>query len=935
MLERGTISLVPDSGLLGPRPVLSRPMIPRAGSASPARCRPPRARRRPAVAGVTVLLALVAAATSLAAGAGTPLYPGLGSGSATPGPASSAAADRGPELASGPLAVTPVELFCAPGIPTAKLSIQLAWQGGDCLPGAPGQPANLLGFAFPFVNDVSAGDISRVRIFFIGPTTPSFNLYLWSDTGGLPDDQCGTELYKLLHAPIQGDSVYSEYVIDPPIAMDLGQKVWVGAVYEFASIPPTWYVGRFSEPSQPGRAFANITGDHGDWFDLDDFEYGQCYGVQLVLEVNSPPVAVAGGPYCGRSGDPVVFDGSGSFDPDGDALAYVWDFGDGFTATGVSPTHAFAGAGSYLVTLTVSDGSAASIDSTVAEIDLPFGVQVPGDMSLSAALALAARCAVDTIFVAPGQYSGPFTLANSDAVILAVGGTQETVLASATDSVPVVSLLSGNPTISGFTVSGGGPGIRAETAATIRDCAIVVCGGTGIEIAAAEGARIAGCVVARNGVQVPAGGGIELMGTHVVERTTVHENPSFALRMRAFSGETPSPTIDRALLTGTLAGPALVCEDGAMPLVSCSDIWGNAGGNAICGVNAGDNFSLDPLYCDAAAGDLSLRADSPCLNYAACGTVGALGVGCSLAESRIEGRVSTASGPLGNTPMRALDPQTGATVASTATGTDGRYAFTALTGGSYVIEAAPAGTFYVGEYYPDLPSPMPGNLLLATRITVNGVQTVTGIDFVLVLGGKIRGRVVDETSGEPLTGIHVHPFVFGGDWLRDTTTDANGVYESVAFPPGRYGALSPGDEGHFGEVYRERRTPAEGDTIYVFAGQRVLGIDFTLLPGATAVPDEEAPSASSPILEAPAPNPFNPSTRIRFTLPAAGPIRLDVFDIRGRHVRQLLAGVLGPGTVVVTWDGRSSSGRRVSSGIYLIRLAAGGRTLTREVVLVR
>jgi hypothetical protein len=80
------------------------------------------------------------------------------------------------------------------------------------------------------------------------------------------------------------------------------------------------------------------------------------FTVVISDEANLPPTADAGGPYEGTAGTPVQFDGSGSSDPDGDTLTYDWDFGDGLTGTGVSPTHAYAAAGIYTATLTVSDG---------------------------------------------------------------------------------------------------------------------------------------------------------------------------------------------------------------------------------------------------------------------------------------------------------------------------------------------------------------------------------------------------------------------------------------------------------------------------------------------------------------------------------------------------------------------------------------------------
>jgi PKD repeat protein len=85
--------------------------------------------------------------------------------------------------------------------------------------------------------------------------------------------------------------------------------------------------------------------------------------------VNLAPIADPGGPYAGEPGQAISFDGSASADPNGDSLTYSWDFGDGATASGVSPTHTYAAAGIYTVTLTVSDGNLSSDPAaTTAEI---------------------------------------------------------------------------------------------------------------------------------------------------------------------------------------------------------------------------------------------------------------------------------------------------------------------------------------------------------------------------------------------------------------------------------------------------------------------------------------------------------------------------------------------------------------------------------------
>jgi PKD repeat protein len=89
----------------------------------------------------------------------------------------------------------------------------------------------------------------------------------------------------------------------------------------------------------------------------------------LANQPNQPPVANANGPYNGTEGTAIAFSSSGTSDPDGDALSYHWDFGDGTTSTLASPTHAYADNGTFPVTLTVTDAQgAASTSSTTATV---------------------------------------------------------------------------------------------------------------------------------------------------------------------------------------------------------------------------------------------------------------------------------------------------------------------------------------------------------------------------------------------------------------------------------------------------------------------------------------------------------------------------------------------------------------------------------------
>ncbi len=79
------------------------------------------------------------------------------------------------------------------------------------------------------------------------------------------------------------------------------------------------------------------------------------YATTTVYVGNHQPAADAGPDQTANEGQAVLFDGTASADDDGDALSYFWDFGDGSTDTGPSPSHSYADDGTYTVTLTVDD----------------------------------------------------------------------------------------------------------------------------------------------------------------------------------------------------------------------------------------------------------------------------------------------------------------------------------------------------------------------------------------------------------------------------------------------------------------------------------------------------------------------------------------------------------------------------------------------------
>jgi hypothetical protein len=90
-----------------------------------------------------------------------------------------------------------------------------------------------------------------------------------------------------------------------------------------------------------------------------------------------------------------------------------------------------------------------------------------------------------------------------------------------------------------------------------------------------------------------------------------------------------------------------------------------------------------------------------------------------------------------------------------------------------------------------------------------------------------------------------------------------------------------------------------------------------------------------PVLDVNTPNPFNAGTRLQYTLPRAGPVRVQIFDARGRLVRVLVDSVRPAGDAQVFWDGTDEQGGRQASGTYIVQLQTAGHTISRKVVLVR
>ncbi len=109
-----------------------------------------------------------------------------------------------------------------------------------------------------------------------------------------------------------------------------------------------------------------------------------------------------------------------------------------------------------------------------------------------------------------------------------------------------------------------------------------------------------------------------------------------------------------------------------------------------------------------------------------------------------------------------------------------------------------------------------------------------------------------------------------------------------------------------------------------FVVERAVGCDAPGGPVARALVWEGEPW----------PNPFNPTVHARFRLAEAARVRVGVFDLAGRQVKELVSGHVGAGSHSVSWDGTTATGP-AGAGVYFLRIDTPDRVLSRKIMLLK
>jgi len=232
----------------------------------------------------------------------------------------------------------------------------------------------------------------------------------------------------------------------------------------------------------------------------------------------------------------------------------------------------------------------------------------------------------------------------------------------------------------------------------------------------------------------------------------------------------------------------------------------------------------------------------------------------------------------------------------------------------------------------------PGNTLASGDIDGNGTEdlfiTRTGASNVLLSNDLGRDNHWFELR---LTGDPMQPDAIGAR----VVLSSGGVSQSRLITGGSGYQSMSSHRVHFGLADNSQVDQVEihwpdgtVQTVGPFPADRHLHVTKGEDPASPVDNGDTLPRATT--LDRAYPNPFNPSTTIRFTLAQDGPTSLEVFDLNGRLVRTLVRDNLAAGRHDAVWTGLDQAGRSVASGTYFYRLtAADGSVQSGRMVLVK
>ena len=258
---------------------------------------------------------------------------------------------------------------------------------------------------------------------------------------------------------------------------------------------------------------------------------------------------------------------------------------------------------------------------------------------------------------------------------------------------------------------------------------------------------------------------------------------------------------------------------------------------------------------------------------------------------------------------------------------------------SYEFDGSPESVDRVNQLFVGVPvggfgtaaplEPLPDNdgtsVLSVITISDTGATVSEGLNMDINITHDYIGDLIVRLTSPEGTGIFLQAFSGG------SANDIIGNYPNTLTPAQSFDAfLGQALDGDWVLTVRDGGAGGTG-TLNSWALYDIT--DFNCHT-TTAAPENILPTRF--VLAQNIPNPFNPTTEIRFSVPAdAGLVTLDIFDVRGLKVRTLERSNLSQGNYARVWNGRDEAGTPVSSGVYFYRLTGNNFTQTSKMVIVQ
>ena len=131
-----------------------------------------------------------------------------------------------------------------------------------------------------------------------------------------------------------------------------------------------------------------------------------------------------------------------------------------------------------------------------------------------------------------------------------------------------------------------------------------------------------------------------------------------------------------------------------------------------------------------------------------------------------------------------------------------------------------------------------------------------------------------------------------------------------------------------GSIYDVGHVEIDNINVAGFAGDLIDNVSRTAISDVKLIPSDFS-------LQQNFPNPFNPSTEIRFDLPEEGQVELSVFNMQGQKVRTLESGRMTPGYHAIIWNGTNDNGNRVSTGMYFYSIQTNKFQAVRKMLFLK